>query len=213
MSCDELFHRRASRVNRGGTPTVTLLISTVVAMLFIVSAKFSRDPRRPGLFLRRELFDGLHLGYRPAQARAGFAAALSRLGLSLDHATGAAGSIAFLVGAIISDKKNSLMALAILAAQLFPSIYWSNVVSCASDATECAYDVDCIAGCTAMLFSHVSSKLICESGGIGRRARLRIWYRKVWGFESPLSHQMRAVSSSSSQRSADRLRAQAVADY
>src|SRR6266498_3725312 len=29
----------------------------------------------------------------------------------------------------------------------------------------------------------------CESGGIGRRARLRIWYRKVWGFESPLSHQ------------------------
>src|SRR5262245_48470583 len=28
-----------------------------------------------------------------------------------------------------------------------------------------------------------------ESGGIGRRARLRIWYRKVWGFESPLSHQ------------------------
>ena len=30
--------------------------------------------------------------------------------------------------------------------------------------------------------------LKCESGGIGRRARLRIWYRKVWGFESPLSH-------------------------
>jgi hypothetical protein len=22
-------------------------------------------------------------------------------------------------------------------------------------------------------------------GGTGRRARLRIWYRKVWGFESP----------------------------
>ena len=28
----------------------------------------------------------------------------------------------------------------------------------------------------------------CESGGIGRRARLRIWSRKGWGFESPLSH-------------------------
>ena len=28
-----------------------------------------------------------------------------------------------------------------------------------------------------------------ESGGIGRRARLRIWSRKGWGFESPLSHQ------------------------
>src|SRR4030095_6445639 len=33
--------------------------------------------------------------------------------------------------------------------------------------------------------------LNCESGGIGRRARLRIWYRKVWGFESPLSHHNR----------------------
>ena len=29
----------------------------------------------------------------------------------------------------------------------------------------------------------------CESGGIGRRTRLRIWRRKAWGFESPLSHQ------------------------
>ena len=28
-----------------------------------------------------------------------------------------------------------------------------------------------------------------ESGGTGRRARLRIWSRKGWGFESPLSHQ------------------------
>ena len=33
-----------------------------------------------------------------------------------------------------------------------------------------------------------------ESGGIGRRARLRIWYRKVWGFESPLSHQVTVSS-------------------
>src|SRR6266446_5585812 len=35
MSCDELFARRATRVNKGGTPTVTLLISTIVAVLFI----------------------------------------------------------------------------------------------------------------------------------------------------------------------------------
>src|SRR5438105_5776542 len=41
MSCDELFHHRASRVNRGGTPTITLLISVLAAVLFIVSAKFT----------------------------------------------------------------------------------------------------------------------------------------------------------------------------
>ena len=28
----------------------------------------------------------------------------------------------------------------------------------------------------------------CESGGIGRRAGLRIQSRKGWGFDSPLSH-------------------------
>lgn len=27
----------------------------------------------------------------------------------------------------------------------------------------------------------------CERGGIGRRARFRIWYRKMWEFESPRS--------------------------
>jgi hypothetical protein len=31
---------------------------------------------------------------------------------------------------------------------------------------------------------------ICESGGIGRRTRLRIWRGNPWGFESPLSHQL-----------------------
>src|SRR6266478_7733385 len=29
----------------------------------------------------------------------------------------------------------------------------------------------------------------CESGGTGRRTRLRIWRGNPWGFDSPLSHQ------------------------
>src|SRR6266481_4471397 len=28
----------------------------------------------------------------------------------------------------------------------------------------------------------------CESGGTGRRTRLRIWRGNPWGFDSPLSH-------------------------
>ena len=31
-------------------------------------------------------------------------------------------------------------------------------------------------------------KVNCRGGGIGRRARLKLAYRKVWGFESPLRH-------------------------
>jgi integrase len=34
-----------------------------------------------------------------------------------------------------------------------------------------------------------SFRIICESGEIGRRTRLRIWRGNPWGFESPLSHQ------------------------
>jgi hypothetical protein len=32
------------------------------------------------------------------------------------------------------------------------------------------------------------SSLRCGDGGTGRRARLRIWFRKKWGFESPFPH-------------------------
>jgi hypothetical protein len=39
-----------------------------------------------------------------------------------------------------------------------------------------------------------------ESGGIGRRARLRIWSRKGWGFESPLSHQQLSMAKSAGTR-------------
>ncbi len=34
-----------------------------------------------------------------------------------------------------------------------------------------------------------SFRIICESGEIGRRTRLRIWRGNPWGFKSPLSHQ------------------------
>ena len=45
-----------------------------------------------------------------------------------------------------------------------------------------------------------------ESGGIGRRTRLRIWRVKPWGFESPLSHQfiLAVVGSRANRLSPDR---------
>jgi APA family basic amino acid/polyamine antiporter len=38
MSCDGLFFRRASRVNAGGTPTLSLLLSTIVGVLFVLGS-------------------------------------------------------------------------------------------------------------------------------------------------------------------------------
>src|SRR5213075_154548 len=42
MSCDGLFTHHGRVVNKGGTPTITLLISAIVAVLFIVSGTFNQ---------------------------------------------------------------------------------------------------------------------------------------------------------------------------
>jgi len=38
MSCDRLFFRSFTRVNRGGTPTLSLLLSTLVGVLFVLGS-------------------------------------------------------------------------------------------------------------------------------------------------------------------------------
>ncbi len=116
MSCDELFHHRASRVNVGGTPTVTLLISTLCAVLFILSAKFSAILAALAFFF----VANYSMGYISVIVLRRREPDLPRpyrvWGYPWTTLIVLLGSIAFLVGAVIADKKNSLWALAILAA-------------------------------------------------------------------------------------------------
>ena len=114
MSCDELFARRATRVNKGGTPTVTLLISTVVAVLFIFRSFEQVLAALAFFFVANYTMAYLSLIVlrvrepdlpRPYRA----------WGYPWTTGIVLLGSIAFLVGAVISDKRNSLFALAILA--------------------------------------------------------------------------------------------------
>ena len=118
MSCDELFHHRASTVNLGGTPTVTLLISTVVAILFIVSAKFSAILAALAFFFVANYSMGyisvIVLRFREPDLPRPYRA----WGYPWTTLLVLAGSIAFLVGAVIGDKRNSLVALAILAVSI-----------------------------------------------------------------------------------------------
>jgi APA family basic amino acid/polyamine antiporter len=115
MSCDELFHRKASRVNKGGTPTVTLLISTVVAILFILSATFSSILAALAFFFVANYSMGyisvIVLRFREPDLPRPY----RTWGYPWTTLLVLAGSIAFLAGAIISDKRNSLIALGILA--------------------------------------------------------------------------------------------------
>ncbi len=115
MSCDELFHHRASKVNIGGTPTVTLLISTLCAVLFILSAKFSAILAALAFFF----VANYSMGYISVIVLRRREPDLPRpyrvWGYPWTTLIVLLGSIAFLVGAVIADKKNSLWALAILA--------------------------------------------------------------------------------------------------
>jgi APA family basic amino acid/polyamine antiporter len=117
MSRDQLFWRQASSVNRGGTPTVALFLSTTMVVLMIVfSGTFQRLLAALAFFfvinysvsflsvfvLRRRDPD------RPRPYRA--------WGYPWTTALALLGSLAFLCGAVASDTTNSLLALLLLAA-------------------------------------------------------------------------------------------------
>ncbi|PYS38287.1 MAG: APC family permease [Acidobacteria bacterium] len=116
MSCDELFHHRASRVNKGGTPTITLLFSTVAATLFIASGTFNKVLAALAFFFVANYSMGyisvIVLRRREPELPRPYRA----WGYPWTTLIVLLGSIAFLIGAVITDKQNSLWAFGILAA-------------------------------------------------------------------------------------------------
>ena len=116
MSRDGLFSHRAAIVNDGGTPTVALLLSAVVAILFIV---FGRTFEQVITVLAFFFIANYTLSFvslfllrrreplRPRPYRA--------WGYPWTTAVALAGSVAFLGGAIVGDTRNSVLALLLLA--------------------------------------------------------------------------------------------------
>ncbi len=117
MSRDGLVSSKAAVVNDGGTPTVALLASTIVAVIFVL---FGRTFERVITVLAFFFVASYALSFisvfvlrkrepeKPRPYRA--------WGYPWTTATALLGSIAFLVGAIASDTANSLIALVALAA-------------------------------------------------------------------------------------------------
>jgi APA family basic amino acid/polyamine antiporter len=117
MSRDGLLTTKATAVNEGGTPTVALLASTAVAVLFIV---FGRTFERVMTVLAFFFVANYTMSFialfvlrrrepeKPRPYRA--------WGYPWTTALALAGSIGFLIGAIASDTTNSLIALGVLVA-------------------------------------------------------------------------------------------------
>ena len=114
MSRDGLFWRGAAEVNKGGTPDMALLISSFLAAVFVVSGRFEQIIAILAFFfvamytlsfaslfaLRRSAPDAP----RPFRA----------IGHPFTTALAFIASVVFLIGAVVSDTRNSLYAVGVL---------------------------------------------------------------------------------------------------
>jgi APA family basic amino acid/polyamine antiporter len=116
MGRDGLFSERAVKVNRGGTPTVTLSVSTIVTVLFILSGTFEKVLALLAFFFvinySMTFISVFVLRRREPDLPRPFRA----WGYPWTTLLALIGSLAFLVGAIKSDTRNSVYALLLLAA-------------------------------------------------------------------------------------------------
>lgn len=116
ISRDGLFIKRASDVNEGGTPTLPLLLSATVAILFIVFGQtFERVITILAFFFvanyTLSFISVFVLRKREPRKERPYRA----WGYPWTTALALAGSVLFLAGAVASDTRNSISALLLLA--------------------------------------------------------------------------------------------------
>jgi len=113
MSCDGLFFRRAAKVNVGGTPAFSLLLSTIVGIIFVLGS-FERviamlsfffvanyTLTYTSLFVLRKKEPQMDRPYRA-------------WGYPWTTAIALGGSVLFLIGSIATDRDNVPLALGML---------------------------------------------------------------------------------------------------
>jgi APA family basic amino acid/polyamine antiporter len=132
ISRDGLFSRRAATVNEGGTPTFALLLSATVAVLFIVFGQtFERVITVLAFFFVANYTLSFISVFVLRRREPGKERPYRAWGYPWTTALALLGSVLFLVGAIASDTRNSLYALALLAVSypLFRLMKFANIVS------------------------------------------------------------------------------------
>ena len=115
MSRDGLFWRGAAEVNQGGTPDISLLFSSLLAVAFIVSGRFDQVIAVLSFFFVANYtlsFISLFVLRRrePDSPRA-----YRAKGHPFTTGIALLASVAFLIGAIAGDTRNSVYALVLLA--------------------------------------------------------------------------------------------------
>lgn len=116
MSRDGLFSTRAARTNEGGTPTVALLFSALVAVLFIVTGTVDQVLAVVAFFFVVNYAISFLVVFLLRKRQPTRERPYRAWGYPWTTAVSLLGSIAFLGGAVASDTRNSLYALILLAA-------------------------------------------------------------------------------------------------
>lgn len=116
MSRDGLFAKPAAAVNKGGTPTIALMMSATVAVLIIIFGEtFEKVIAALAFFFvanyTLSFISVFVLRRREPERERPYRA----WGYPSTTALALLGSVLFLVGAILSDTRNSIYALALLA--------------------------------------------------------------------------------------------------
>jgi len=127
MSCDGLFFRRAAKVNVGGTPAFSLLLSTIVGIIFVLGS-FERviamlsfffvanyTLTYTSLFVLRKKEPQMDRPYRA-------------WGYPWTTAIALIGSVLFLIGSIATDRENAPLALGmlVLSYPVFRVMKWAS---------------------------------------------------------------------------------------
>ncbi|HYY57899.1 MAG TPA: APC family permease [Pyrinomonadaceae bacterium] len=115
LSRDRLFSSVGARVNRGGTPVVALFLTTLAAVILVISGTFERLLAMAAFLYVAIYITGFAALFVLRKREPELPRPFKAWGYPWTTLIVLAGSILFLVGAIVSDTANSIYAVLLIA--------------------------------------------------------------------------------------------------
>ena len=114
MARDGLFPKWGMIVNEGGTPTATLLLSGALAIGFLLTGTYNSVIAVAAFFFVLNYVFSFAAVFKLRRTMAETPRPYRALGYPYTTAISLLGGIAFLIGAVVSDRRNSLIAIGLL---------------------------------------------------------------------------------------------------
>jgi APA family basic amino acid/polyamine antiporter len=118
MSCDGLFPTAARRVNVGGTPVVTLFVTVLLTIGLLASGTFETVTAIAAFYFVLQYVVSFLAVFILRRRDPDAPRPYRAIGYPVTTAISLVGGVAFLVGVVVMDRRNSLWALGMLAASL-----------------------------------------------------------------------------------------------